>query len=1185
MTKYKIPAALKTEISNDNIVLFVGSGTSIQLGMPSWNNLVKNIIDHIVSKTDNKELSMFKDLLIPGGMDALDVLTQIEKKDFRKLTFDYLGDNLRLSDNPNLDLHKKLFNLCPRIITTNYDHAFEQILGDNVHVISNSSKHGLANLSKKNEYIFKIHGDINTPENCILFQSDYENLYNNKSDNQDLFTTQLKNYILNKTLVFIGFSLNDPFVKEIMDHVNQITHGMMNQHYLFTTDKDFKIPYIHPIILEDYADLEPIIDELKKEFTVSKKLVEDNSNKNEPKKEISKSSEKELPFIHILNSDPIDKDYDFNIEYIQRSFSKHKLNLRIACLNLNEIRNCDNGYLILFSKVVKGNLIIEDEYLKSRQISVNDLVDDFSDEISGVIIFTNELPKLKNVEEIKTPCLFIIEENQTKIKRKIDTILYKLFRGNTDFIHKDDVKIGVNPFEKIEIEKGKPNIIINKPQVSRYIDKKLLTHFVGRKTDVENISRKIIDLEYEDKLLTIKGSGGIGKTTIIVKTILELAKRNVFTQIEYITCQSISSYDNFNFQISNCLNIDSSTNLSEYIDDGNRNKQIVIILDNFETLLQLNEKTKILNLVSKLCDNFIIVTTSRQILDLEFEELYELRNLTTDEGLLVFKNYYDVTLSEEDEKILRYDIIEELLNNNPLAIKIISKGTPKSKNIFDLKKELQENIFNNENINKIFEKPEDINIEKSNSLFYSIKYSYDKLDYNEKLAFELLSLFPDGIHFENLKAFAKQNKDSAIKVTDKEIRSLENKSLLENSSGFLKLQSIVNRFSSYQFNLRTEEVKKNYYTLCFQYNYFFIKFLNGYLKTSESLPIQDDSINNYLKCIEYIKLVDKPNEDKLDYIDYVSVFFRNINQHKNFLELVNDEKIVEQFNKKEKDFLKLICYTLIYWCENFEIISSIRKIYSEDDINKLDLKNKIDKLIYGKYFTVITCEGDNLVYLKDRIERWYISASIIDDLFRLGLINLASTLVKYEKDITFIEFDILYENGKLKIKELDTYISKLYKKESLELIQTSFIRIKHDPELTIDTTNFTVTNPYTKGMIALINAIGEKDFEKKHKFFKKAIKNLNHIKFYYVEAIYNYCKFLIDIDESDLFQVNFDLGKKISKKFNFWYLDFKFDKLLDQSITYDEDSIFDKIDNFERKTFDLFITQHIEENKKAVNKK
>lgn len=720
MEELKLPKQLIEQIQKDNVILFAGSGLSMHLGFPNWEQLVINIIDFIVEKTGNNNLNSFKPLLSNNMMSALDVLTQIEKQGLKKYAHDYIGNEMRLKDGVDYSLHRKIQAVFPKIITTNYDHAFEKAINsDIVHKISYLSKHPISNIADKNAYIFKMHGDVDEPDSCVLFESDYEKYYKTQSDQQELIMSQIKSLLLNKTFLFVGFSMNDPYIKEVMDYLHKISGGENRNHYLITRDKDFVLPYIEPILISHYDEISKLLDfiSIEKTATPPSSILQEQTELINSKNSEKKSS---LPRLSLLFSEPVDKEFSHNRELYYRSLSKYELSINLSYLSLEQLRNIEDGLILIFTRVIKGNIIIEDEYLQSRQISHEELIENISENVKGVVLFVNEIPNITFKDNEGISIAYIKEENSSAIKRKLDSVFYKLLNKKSNVFSADDTVIGKQTFQNFEFIKGNAKNESKIASISKYIDKKLLTNFIGRKTDVENVIRKIIDLEFESKILTIKGSGGIGKTTIIVKAIIELAERNIFNSIHYISCQSITSLDNFEYQLATCIGLDSTADLIIHLKEKNIEKKEVIVLDNFETLLQLVDKEKILQLVSLVCESLVVITTSRQLLDLDFEDVYELRNLTTDEGVELFKKYFKDTISDEELKILRFDIVEELLNNNPLAIKIISKGIPKSKNLELLKTELKANIFKNENINKIFEKPEDINIEKSSSLFCSL---------------------------------------------------------------------------------------------------------------------------------------------------------------------------------------------------------------------------------------------------------------------------------------------------------------------------------------------------------------------------------------------------------------------------------------------------------------------------------
>lgn len=198
----------------------------------------------------------------------------------------------------------------------------------------------------------------------------------------------------------------------------------------------------------------------------------------------------------------------------------------------------------------------------------------------------------------------------------------------------------------------------------------------------------------------------------------------------------------------------------------------MIILDNFEPLLYINDREEIKSLVAFICDQANVVITSREWVRLEFEERHELRAFTNEEAFQLFGKYYKSGLNPEENKILKDDILGKLLNNNPLAIKITARNLPKSKNMIALKNELEKDFFNitKDGYEDIFDDESDANIERSKSLYQSIAYSFNRLTSNEKLLFELLYLFPDGIHMNNMKTFFLQD---TYKLDSKKLRTVK----------------------------------------------------------------------------------------------------------------------------------------------------------------------------------------------------------------------------------------------------------------------------------------------------------------------------------------------------------------------------------------------------------------------------
>ena len=85
-------------------------------------------------------------------------------------------------------------------------------------------------------------------------------------------------------------------------------------------------------------------------------------------------------------------------------------------------------------------------------------------------------------------------------------------------------------------------------------------------------------------------------------------------------------------------------------------------------------------------------------------------------------------------------------------------------------------------------------------------------------------------------------------------------------------------------------------------------------------------------------------------------------------------------------------------------------------------------------------------------------------------------------------------------------------------------------------------NPYTFGLKSLMLAFCESDLEKARNYYNQGIKNLEHIKYYYVEAIYWYAKFLKEHNQHEYKDVH-SKGYDLAKKYYYRYLQFLFDEL------------------------------------------
>lgn len=294
-----IPEKLEVAIKNNNLVFFVGAGCSIPLKFPSWKKLIVEILEDLDNKYGKTSAINFKNLLSgveSGGKSLLEVLNRIENdidygstykiksKEIVNSQIEKCSENLP-DESP---IHTLLWSISEKIITTNYDKVVENYKPKNIKikVFDNTNPfQSLKSQSNDAQFLYKIHGDNDNPESIVLFESDYKDIYGKDNYNNDALGTFFKG----KTLLFIGFSLTDPFVNGLFTKIKSIYNGYtVNEHFIFTTQKeDFTEYDITPIQIENWEDsLVSYLKALDKIKAISTKVYSKLSTViNEPKDE------------------------------------------------------------------------------------------------------------------------------------------------------------------------------------------------------------------------------------------------------------------------------------------------------------------------------------------------------------------------------------------------------------------------------------------------------------------------------------------------------------------------------------------------------------------------------------------------------------------------------------------------------------------------------------------------------------------------------------------------------------------------------------------------------------------------------------------------------------------------------------------------------------------------------------
>jgi len=1166
-----IPNHLRQAFLDKKLIPLVGAGVSMSLSdhadnriFPNWAQLLENAATELEAQCKSSYATGIKAMIaLNKYLDAADIakegLTGGLWNIFLKKTFDI--DRSRIKDS-SLTLPATIWSLSNRIITLNFDRVLEFACPTvDVRTIENKNRAELADFSRSaftKKAVWHLHGSINDIDSTIFTGASYESLYGDETEYQAALAV-LGELCKSETLLFIGCSLEDADLLRRINKVTQIFGGNCGPHYALVRSTDaysiqekLKGLPIQVITFDEFG--QPLLDSLNAISQIDEpKLGIPDLNIDELRLKANSSEIK----IAVLFSQPLDYHIDYGElfrEIAKLKCAKDYKNLTIS--NLNSLDGYD--YIFILSTLLKGKLSIENQWLSNERIDASELIDNIGQNYAkGVfIILSDGFPyKDKLISNISTNLPIAIYENFDR--RILPSVFFKLFRKKIVKLTQHCEIINEPSFDLSELT-GINYELKKKSSLADSIDPKIIHSFTGRTTDLQNIAKMIFELQRRDEILTLKGTGGIGKTATIKKLAVEMSKRNIFPDgISFIDCEFIESHKVLEHNILQIFNLDEASDLRIQLQENLIRQEKLVILDNVETLLYLPDKEPILETLSFLSDYVTLVVTSRELLGLPNEKPYELKRLSTDEALMLFlQNIPDKNTSLEEKKIIREQILENLLDNSPLAIKLITKNIPSTKDFSTLAKELENNLFSKVTEQDIlaFDQPTDFNVEKKRSLYASINYSYSKLNDKEKLSFELLSLFPDGVDIESFKRLINQGLEHnerlkylgnpAINfiITDPIIRNLENKSLVETNNKLVRLQSIIGRFSEQKFQQRDTTEIQRLYNNCFHFNKASANVLaqTNYQDRIGALSTFNKFQKNFLKCVSYLPLVSAQPTDICSYLfDLVHLVVNSctsrllINALDKAGDFFPDQRLETLFVKVAKIYCR-------YYDGDFSTaISELRNILPEEELFKLAPENWLERAIAALASDIYGLEGSTL----DNVAldaRYLIDYNRYpDSLFRVG--DFDQNLL-FKLDPHFFNFEAQLALGILQVSALDKYIDRINERQRIELMQVNYTRTKLTgfPRINVDL--LLVVNPYTAGIKLLIKALTSSDTEKKSTNFTLALPYLKHIKYYYTEALLLYSEHLKDYDRKKFEKIRYE-GLTLAKTYHFQYLIYRFEKI------------------------------------------
>ncbi|SHM89970.1 SIR2 family protein [Flavobacterium chilense] len=248
------PVEMLESFKNKSSVFFVGAGISIEAGLPTWSQLISQLIT-LASKqswcSDDK-VAEYKKLLAEGNNFLL--LAEELKSELGNVFYDFMESIFGKPDIKPTDTMESILNFNSNIIiTSNYDRLIEntytKLNGYPPPTFTYSQSREIANnYWKQKFFVLKAHGDaFSDVQGIILSQRDYrKTLYRElgyKSILQSIFST--------KSLFFVGTSMTDPEFNLLLDYLHESYSGGGPTHYLLISDEKSN-PIIQKRFFEDF---------------------------------------------------------------------------------------------------------------------------------------------------------------------------------------------------------------------------------------------------------------------------------------------------------------------------------------------------------------------------------------------------------------------------------------------------------------------------------------------------------------------------------------------------------------------------------------------------------------------------------------------------------------------------------------------------------------------------------------------------------------------------------------------------------------------------------------------------------------------------------------------------------------------------------------------------------------------
>ena len=204
-------------LSTERCIAWVGSGPSIEVGLPSWKRLATEVLDRC-RKRRNRRFQVIEAFYNDGKYPEM--LDEVERAYDREFLVNICREMIEdLGENGVT--YQMLANLgFLAYFTTNYDDLLLRHLNQAGKAFTkylNSPEDLSAVDVDVTPALVKLHGDLTDSDNAVLTRADYRRWYMEGEGSS--YQTFLRGFLTRDRFLFVGYSMSDPEILQLQEQI------------------------------------------------------------------------------------------------------------------------------------------------------------------------------------------------------------------------------------------------------------------------------------------------------------------------------------------------------------------------------------------------------------------------------------------------------------------------------------------------------------------------------------------------------------------------------------------------------------------------------------------------------------------------------------------------------------------------------------------------------------------------------------------------------------------------------------------------------------------------------------------------------------------------------------------------------------------------------------------------------